>query len=84
MPEVRVGKQIAIILSEDEAGKLKSILFDHVRFEDEEWVCELYDTLDSLDVSSVPYAEEEWADLDDVELDDEDDLEDVEDLEDGE
>lgn len=55
--EVKVQKdtKVTISMTETEAGKLKTALFNEVDFEKEGWAAELYDALDAHDIFEQPY-----------------------------
>jgi len=53
--KVQRDTKVTISLSEEEAGKLMSVLWDIVDFEPETWAEELHDSLRENEVLKVPY-----------------------------
>lgn len=57
MQRIKLEKQtkVFITLTEEEAGKLKSVLLKHVPWADERWAEEIYDALDDEGIVDRPY-----------------------------
>lgn len=57
MQRIKLEKQtkVFITLTEEEAGKLKSVLLEHVLWSDERWAEEIYDALDDEGIDDRPH-----------------------------
>lgn len=57
MQRIKLEKQtkVFITLTEEEAGKLKSVLLEHVLWPDERWAEEIYDALDDEGIDDRRY-----------------------------
>ena len=57
MQRTKLEKQtkVFITLTEEEAGKLKSALLNHVSWLDERWAEEIYDALEGEGIDDRPY-----------------------------
>lgn len=69
MPEVRKqnNPNIIIAFSEEEAAKLKAILFQNVCFDGEPWAEDIYNKLDALEIHQAEYVDETWDEEEDDE-----------------